>query len=161
MHAATERHTGHHDTKITNMSKIIQQDITEIKSGVVILAVTCQNQKQTGHFQSFNRKYPKLGQTYRKAFTVFQQDELTGKGLPIRVNSKLTVICLFVQTLTESQTLHTNTKALTAGIARMLPHFPSEEIYIPWEIGCENADGDWNSILPEIKNLDITIVKPN
>ena len=118
--------------------KIIFQDITKIRSGIIAHQVNTKRIMGAGLALKLKRQYPLMFQEYQKAIPSL------GKMLVTKVTNELYIACLYgQQTLFEKQNTDYDSlrKAMIA-----LQEFADgigKQVYLPYRIGCGLAGGEW------------------
>lgn len=142
--------------------KTIKGDITEIKSGIIVHQVNCQNRIGAGVAGAIIKKYPKVQKSYSWLFTKMSKEDIYCKYQPVPVTDDLTVINLFTQFYygnpKKTGKIYTNTKSLVQNLKLICDRYPDKEIYIPERIGCGLGGADWDKLVKQLEPLRVTIV---
>lgn len=142
--------------------KIINGDITEIKSGYIIHQVNCLNAMSSGVAKALYLKYPQVKSEYHNFCGNKNSQELLGSVQYININSDLIIVNSFSQEFvigivekpTDENLLIQNIRTVYEKAKK-----ENKKVYIPYLIGCGLGNGNWNYILKNISDLDIIIVK--
>ncbi len=160
--------------------KIIQGDILDIKKGVIVHQVNCQNKMGSGIAKALYTKYPIVKEKYHKHMNVgygmkFIDKSFLGLISLVEITSReLYIVNLFGQLYygKNKNIVYTDYDAFKKGITTLITDyiqkitiFKNLPIYLPYKIGCGLANGDWNiivSILEELEkeyNIEFNIIK--
>lgn len=146
------------------MITTIEKDLTSIKSGIIGHQVNCLGLMGAGVAKLLADLYPDLLHQYRiKCHThalylsrclIWQQDDLiilnlAGQILPGGPN--------------EMESQSTRLEALEKALLHALSQLPpNPTIYLPYNIGCGYAGGNWSltyNMLENLQNVNITLCK--
>ncbi len=160
--------------------KITQGDILNIKKGIIVHQVNCQNKMGSGIAKSLYTKYPNVKEEYHKfMFTGYGLNlidkSFLGLICPVEIKYKeLYVINLFGQLYygQNKDTVYTDYNAFKNGMSTLITYYVQRNtrlnnlpIYLPYKIGCGLANGNWDiivSILEELEkeyNIEFNIIK--
>lgn len=152
--------------------KIIKGDILDIKKGIIIQQVNCQNAYGAGLSGAIAKKYPSVKQEYHKICNAWDKNYLFGKYQCVHVTDKLSIINLFSQfnygNPKRTGLIYTDVNKLINGIkvianpsTQVALTGKHQKVYIPAYIGCGLGGADWNEVLKMLTPLDITIISIN
>lgn len=133
--------------------KIVQQDMTELSSGVLFHQVNCRGVMGGGIAYAFARKWPELEEKYRQLCEEFNCDKtrLLGKVWTYGVNKDLVIANVFGQgdvSRSERMTSYDATVNAFERIQRSVARTPNGmfarlPLYFPFKMGCGLGGGDW------------------
>ena len=143
---------------------IITGNLLNIKEGVIVHQVNCQNRIGAGLSGQLIKKYPVVQTAYTEYCNKTKPKNRLGCIQPVPVTKKLTIINLFTQfyygNAAKTHQIYTDVPLLVEKLQLICSKFPEKPIYIPYKIGCGLAGADWeNDVYPKIKNLPIIAVK--
>lgn len=127
------------------MLKIINKDITNIPSGIIIHQANNKRVMGAGVAKAIITKYPKHKEDYLKASM-----EL-GNIVYSKVNDYIGVIAIITQDGfgRNKSVVYTNYDAFKKALLKIdkfHKKYPEIDLYMPYGIGCGLANGDWNII---------------
>jgi hypothetical protein len=142
------------------MIKEIQKDVTTVESGVVLHQVNCLGVMGSGVALAIKNKWPKVYQRYVELHDQYssQQWRLLGMAQRVKADRDVAVVNLFGQydcgsgqRFTEYGSLGTALNEFSSGLWEI--GHETEDIYIPYKMGCDRGGGDWNIVYDMIETL--------
>lgn len=129
-----------------------------IEEGILCQQVNCQNAMGAGLAKAIYEQYPKVKENYHYLFTKYSAEDLYGKKVVIPVSDTLSVANLYTQfdykkPEHEDGRQYTNVEYLVSAIKDLTEKYPHQKIYIPYNIGCGLAGGNWQEVFPKIKEI--------
>lgn len=136
--------------------KEIYGDIMDVKSGVIVHQVNCQNRIGAGLSGAIISRYPIVEKLYHELCETLPPKQLLGEVQKIQAAPGLVIVNLFGQlyygNAEKTHRVYTDPNALTEGIQRVLDE-TNETVFIPGFIGCGLAGYDWTKLKPVLKRL--------
>lgn len=140
----------------------LNRNILDLTDGIICHQVNCQNKMGAGLALQIRKKWP---QVYKDYISV---DKMLGNIILTKINPNLVVASLCGQISYGRSKTHTNYIALYNCFTKLKKWkdqiMPIQNIFIPYQMGCGLAGGDWNTVKYIISNTvpDAIIVKlPN
>lgn len=145
------------------MSTIMTGNILDITEGAILHQVNCMGKMGAGVAGVLARKYPKVKEEYLDLCETTKRDDLLGKLQSVKVDDNLYVINSFTQKYygRNVSTKYTDEELLIENIRKTVKASKQKgmNVYIPYKVGCGLGNGDWDTILKGIEDLDVMIVK--
>lgn len=139
--------------------RIIKGDITNVKNGIIVHQVNCQNKIGAGVSGAIIKKWPVVAERYRDICAYCKPAELLGacqyvivrpSGVDPENPTELKVVNLFSQfnygNSVKTDVVYTNLKCLVRGVLKVCYENPEETVYVPHGIGCGLAGADWSEV---------------
>ena len=139
--------------------KVIEGDILNIKNGVIVHQVNCQNAIGAGVSGAIIGKYPQVETAYHYLCRFKKPKDLLGSFQSIRIDRGLEIINLFTQldygNSKKTGKVYTDMPLLIKQL-HTICHARKDKvtIYVPYGIGCGLAGGDWTEIEKGCADLD-------
>lgn len=133
--------------------KIINKDITNVESGIIIQQVNCQGAMGSGVAKSLYLKYPKIRIKYLKLCEKIPKEERFGRLQVIPINKDIKVVNIFSQFDYGSSGKYTDEYRLINSIKKICEKYKNNIVYAPYKIGCGLGGGDWDKILSETSDI--------
>ena len=126
------------------MNRIIPGDITNFRTGLIIHQVNCRGAMGAGVALSIARKWPITKKIYADAFRAGELH--LGSVIIAPITKWLKVAHLCGQEDYGRQNIrYTNYAAIHDGLA-VINDMPFDDIYIPYNMGCGLAGGEWDTV---------------
>ena len=133
------------------MSKVIEENILDIKKGIIVHQVNCRGVMGAGLAKQIKRKWPKVFNDYY-SFCRQPAQKLIGEVLVTPITSELSVASLFGQDNfgRQKDKVYTSYPAHAGAWNRLGAHAFAKRfmsyVYAPFYIGAGLANGDWKEI---------------
>jgi len=133
--------------------KIIDKDILKLKEGIICHQVNCKGKMGTGIALSIKRKWINAYDDYIKAYN--DGNLFLGNVIISRVDYNLFVAHCCGQDRYGRDKKYTNYNALKECFKKVKKYanIYRLNIYVPYKIGCNNAGGDWKTVLDIIEEI--------
>ena len=132
------------------MKTIKVNSITDIKKGVIIHQVNCLNAIGSGISGAIIKEYPIVAKEYHKSFINKTDSEVFGTWRAINVTEDLTIINMYSQRTYGNAYInncrYTNYDAMDKCLSEISQKYKNKIIYVPENIGCGLAGGDWSIV---------------
>lgn len=126
---------------------IIRQNILDITNGIIVHQVNCQGVMGAGIALQIRRRWPKVYTAYHRLCLEEQRGtKLLGRIQMVGTTGKLTICNLFGQHRYGRNRRYTDYDAVRKALSRLAELSMSRQIYIPYNMGCANAGGDWDIV---------------
>ena len=140
--------------------KVINGDILDFVSGIICHQVNCKGVMGAGIALKIRNKWPHVYTDYRRMFEeglLWLGNVLTSEITP----EQLYVAHLCGQDRYGRDKRYTDYVALAACMTNLAAYHGSRKIYMPYNMGCVNAGGDWKIVSDMIDHLipDAVVVK--
>lgn len=128
--------------------KILNKDITTIESGVIVHQVNCQGKMASGVALAIRNKWPQVYDDYMTHFSNSSAEKegralLLGHIDVIQIDKELSVVNLFGQNkYGYDGKRYTSYCAWEKALPKIKKEFPEEQIYFPYNVGCDRGGGD-------------------
>lgn len=138
--------------------KIIEGNILDVKEGIILHQVNCQNKIGAGISGQLVANYPIIAKAYHQICERTSKAQLFGVSQFIRVSDTLIVGNLFAQfyygNSVKTGIKYTDEKTLIDQICYTCETHNDKIIYIPFRIGCGLAGGSWDIIYNALLEKD-------
>jgi len=136
--------------------QIIQQDMLELRSGVLFHQVNCEGFMGGGIARALADKYPSLEEKYRDFCDSTRREgddrTLLGKVQLVQINYDLSICNVFGQVNTSSSSRQTSYDGTVQAFERIVharerythSTFARLPLYFPYKMGCGLGGGNWN-----------------
>lgn len=133
------------------MLKVILGNILDIKEGVIIHQVNCKRVMGGGVALSIRNKYPSHYRDY------INSEQILGNLVVTKLNS-LSIVGMFSQFNYgySKSIIYTNYDAFEECLLKiksMKDLNPSQNFYMPYNIGCDRGNGDWRFVSSLIERI--------
>ena len=132
------------------MVQIINQNILDIKSGIICHQVNCQKVMGGGVALAIKNKWPHVFKEYQKVDGKFGMVQVVSAGQGVRVAN---VFAQNLDTIPGTNGRRTDYDALRTGLKKVNSYAflakqkRGTDLYIPYMIGCGLGGGDWEKVL--------------
>lgn len=158
------------------MLKVIEGDLLDIEEGILAHQCNCQGVMGSGIALAIKNKWPKVYELYRDQYDTYVSwakfgetpEAQLGRLQVVAVGDQLAVANVYGQSLYGASSRKTNYGAVAKAI-HLLADYRSQQIYVPYLMGCGLGGGDWEVYseiieffipeaivvrLPEVKTLN-------
>ncbi len=128
--------------------KIIEKDILTVERGIIFQQVNCQKVMASGLAKQIREKWPTVYNEYIKFSNIWKNDfERLGQYQFLKVEEELFVVNVFSQlNYGYDKIRYTDYSALNDTFKRLQTREGKENIYFPFNFGCDRGGGDWNIV---------------
>ena len=137
--------------------------IMDIKEGIIVHQVNCQNAIGAGISGVICNKYPIVKEAYHYAFTQMPKEKIFGTWQPVTVNENLIVVNMFTQfnygNPKKTGKVYTDINKLITCLDDIIKKNPDKKVYISEFIGCGFGGANWEELLSLLETLNINICK--
>lgn len=147
--------------------RIINEDITNVTTGIIIHQVNCRNRIGAGVSCPIIKKWPAVETAYHYYCTSHTPADLLGQMQTVVVREPdefglngLTIVNSFTQmnygNAAKTGKVYTNMRLLVKNILKVCYQNADMTVYVPYGIGCGLAGGDWDELtawLSDVPNL--------
>ena len=127
--------------------KIIEQDILSVQEGIICHQVNCQGKMGTGIALAIHKKWPKVYNNY--IGWISNPGSLLGYFQLVEITPNLYVANMFCQDRYGRDKRYTDYNAVKQAFTELYnwwrKYLINLQIYIPYNMGCGNAGGDWKT----------------
>ncbi len=141
------------------MLKYIQGDITEIESGIICQQVNCQSVMGSGLAKAIRDKWPKVFDEYKtflNTHTYSARFNCLGRVCYYSPSKDIIIANVYGQfNYGREDKRYTNYAALFKGLCDIVDMYSCSDnkIYVPKNIGCGLAHGNWEFVEEYLKDL--------
>lgn len=144
------------------MPQIIHGDLfANVRAGVIVHQVNCQNVMDAGFAKAFYQHYPNVRTEYHALASQHNPGQLLGTAQSVVLSSQLTGVNLFTQlnygNSRYTHKVYTDQPLLTKLLISLNRKSPVQ-VYAPYKIGCGLAGGNWAKLYHDLETANCKIV---
>lgn len=135
--------------------KIIEGDITEVKSGIIVHQVNTLGIMGGGLALQIKNKFPKAFTEYIKFLDEKKRVKILGLINIVDINNDLSICNLFGQSTINIGMKNTSYDAIDTGLKSLSDYIESnnimKDVYFPYKMGSDLGGGNWNVVFEIIE----------
>lgn len=147
------------------MLRIIEGNLLDTERGIIVHQCNCQGAYGAGIAKQIAKRWPQAKLAYLDHLTQCSASHTSPLGTYccVPINNNLTVINMLTQyyygNAARTGRCYTNYEAFDKALRNIREAYPNECIYVPHNIGCGLAGGQWHRVSNILDQYDIIAVK--
>lgn len=130
--------------------EVISGNIIDVKKGIIMQQVNCQNVMGSGVAAAIYNEYPFVKNMFHSYSETIPMNKRLGRFQIVHLDPELIIVNSFSQFYygRDPSYLYTDYESLFENLKRLNKLSTHEKIkaYIPYKIGCGLANGDWEKV---------------